>query len=217
MYRKCTVWYSFYGINICGVCQMSTDEINTEHTAWRPVSEMGNNHPHGLYLCLLQTGDPKTIDGYCVEERYFTYNKEHKAVFQSAAEGANVIAFLVPRFYNHYLGADETREELLQKEVIQLRMQIKKLKEEKEAQDHPWQFNVGDFVLPHVNSGHQLRSGCEAYEDAVVVSIDPFVLVSEEGDMRWEGTVKREDFELSSNQDRNTAKALARWAKEQEK
>lgn len=53
---------------------------------------------------------------------------------------------------------------------------------------------IGDIVRP--TGGRVLRSGCNAYDDAVVVSIEPFVLVSREADMRWSATVAREDFEV---------------------
>lgn len=42
---------------------------------------------------------------------------------------------------------------------------------------------VGDIVSP--KPGHNLRSGAEAYGAAVVVSVEPFVMVSSEADMRW--------------------------------
>lgn len=51
---------------------------------------------------------------------------------------------------------------------------------------------VGDFVEP--KHPHVLRSGCSQYSRAVVVSIDPFVLVSEHADMKWSSTVKKENF-----------------------
>ena len=53
--------------------------------------------------------------------------------------------------------------------------------------------NIGDLVVP-VSDEYQLRSGCSYYSGAVVVSLDPFVLVSTLGDMRWGCTVKRENF-----------------------
>ena len=31
---------------------------------------------------------------------------------------------------------------------------------------------------------------------AVVISLDPFIITSEESDMRWQTTVKEEDFEV---------------------
>jgi len=43
--------------------------------------------------------------------------------------------------------------------------------------------NVGDVVIP--KKGHYLKSGCEVYGYAVVVSEVPFIMVSEETDMLW--------------------------------
>lgn len=55
---------------------------------------------------------------------------------------------------------------------------------------------VGDIVVP--NKGHYLRSGCSNYECAVVVSMEPFILVSERTDMKWSCGVKPENFTVSS-------------------
>lgn len=45
---------------------------------------------------------------------------------------------------------------------------------------------VGDVVVPVDGPMSQtLRSGCEHYTHAFVVSMDPFVLVSAQGDMMW--------------------------------
>lgn len=49
-------------------------------------------------------------------------------------------------------------------------------------------FKVGDIVEPVPGSGYYLRSGASAYNDAVVVSVVPFVLVSRGADMRWSAT-----------------------------
>ncbi len=51
---------------------------------------------------------------------------------------------------------------------------------------------VKDIVVP-IN-GHVLRSGSSSYDCAVVASLDPFVLISEEGDMKWSATVEKENF-----------------------
>lgn len=53
---------------------------------------------------------------------------------------------------------------------------------------------VGSLVKPK-DERHPLTSGCGIYSFAVVVSTNPFVLVSELGDMRWQSTVQMEDFE----------------------
>lgn len=54
-------------------------------------------------------------------------------------------------------------------------------------------FKPGDVVEPTSNA-HQLRSGCQSYSSAIVAKSDPFTLISEEGDMRWESTVQPENF-----------------------
>lgn len=56
--------------------------------------------------------------------------------------------------------------------------------------------NVGDLVRPTKESGFHLRSGAEYYKRAIVSSLEPFVLISEQKDMKWSATVKKEDFEL---------------------
>lgn len=52
---------------------------------------------------------------------------------------------------------------------------------------------VRDLVVPN-NPKYNLRSGCSEYNVVVVVSVDPFVLVSCRGDMRWAATVSIENF-----------------------
>ncbi|HAS6095351.1 TPA: hypothetical protein I7145_11955 [Vibrio vulnificus] len=54
---------------------------------------------------------------------------------------------------------------------------------------------VGDVVAP-IKPDYQLASGSGRYESAVVVSVEPFVLVSHASDMRWQSTVKREQFKI---------------------
>jgi len=56
-----------------------------------------------------------------------------------------------------------------------------------------------------------LRCGCGAYDDAVVVSVNPFVLISREADMRWKSTVNREHFVVTGEADKKTlARCLSR-------
>ncbi len=55
--------------------------------------------------------------------------------------------------------------------------------------------SVGDIVAP-VSPSYALRSGASSYEYAYVVSMSPFVLASESGDMRWQRTVKPEFFHV---------------------
>lgn len=54
----------------------------------------------------------------------------------------------------------------------------------------------GDVVCVHEDSTYQLASGCSRYTQAIVLSMNPFVLVSGEGDMRWAATVRVEDFKF---------------------
>ena len=48
---------------------------------------------------------------------------------------------------------------------------------------------IGDFVEP-VSNEHVLACGSGIYPQAVCVSTDPFILVSEEADMMWSATVE---------------------------
>ncbi len=59
---------------------------------------------------------------------------------------------------------------------------------------------VGDVVIPrrgHVTEfGGEfvLHCGSGVYSHAIVASVEPFVLVSESGDMKWTATIKPEFF-----------------------
>lgn len=55
-------------------------------------------------------------------------------------------------------------------------------------------FFVGAIVRPRSESGFTLHCGSCIYSDAVCVSVEPFVLVSRETDMRWQATIKKDDF-----------------------
>ena len=44
---------------------------------------------------------------------------------------------------------------------------------------------IGDVVIPNRLSNVVLSSGCNRYNFAIVVNINPFVMVSEYGDMLW--------------------------------
>lgn len=55
------------------------------------------------------------------------------------------------------------------------------------------EIEVGSIVEP-INSNHTLASGCSRYENAIVVQLDPFILVSEAADMRWGCTVAAQNF-----------------------
>ncbi len=52
---------------------------------------------------------------------------------------------------------------------------------------------VGSIVEPMSNE-YTLASGCSRYDNAIVVQLDPFVLVSEGTDMRWGCTVEAQNF-----------------------
>jgi len=62
---------------------------------------------------------------------------------------------------------------------------------------------LGDIVRPlpydiDTGRGHgPLASGCERYDDAVVVRVSPFALVSRGTDMLWSCTVERADFSVT--------------------
>ena len=58
-----------------------------------------------------------------------------------------------------------------------------------------FEFEVGYLVAPV--EGHGFRSGYSAYHEAVVVSVDPFILASTEADMLWREQ-KKEDFDFIS-------------------
>ena len=51
---------------------------------------------------------------------------------------------------------------------------------------------IGDLVKPTKESNFILRSGASYYLDAVIVSMEPFVLVSWETDMLWNETNKKD-------------------------
>lgn len=51
---------------------------------------------------------------------------------------------------------------------------------------------IGDFVQP-INPRNQLRSGASMYDEAIVCSMEPFIMVSEGADMKW-STKKAEDY-----------------------
>ena len=55
---------------------------------------------------------------------------------------------------------------------------------------------AGNIVKPTKESGFVLACGSGWYSEAVVISEDPFILTSLESDMRWESTIKKENFEV---------------------
>ena len=69
---------------------------------------------------------------------------------------------------------------------------------------------VGNIVKPTKESGFILACGSGWYSEAVVISEEPFVLTSLESDMRWESTIKKEDFEVIGKADKATMKKCNR-------
>ena len=57
---------------------------------------------------------------------------------------------------------------------------------------------IGDVAISRIDQEgrmvNPLRSGCSYYTHAIVASVDPFILISEEGDMKWSATVAPSDF-----------------------
>lgn len=62
-------------------------------------------------------------------------------------------------------------------------------------QDNLDKFKVGDKVEP-IDHRYTLASGCSYYSYAYVVSVEPFQLISEMGDMHWRCTVNSEGFRV---------------------
>jgi hypothetical protein len=83
--------------------------------------------------------------------------------------------------------AKKIRDELksLKSQLSAKEDQIKELKEQLQPLIP---FKVGDLVRP---SQVVLHCGSGIYDRAVVVSLDPFVLISELGDMRWNNHIQR--------------------------
>ena len=63
---------------------------------------------------------------------------------------------------------------------------------------------VGNIIKPTKESGFTLRSGACYYDKAVVISLEPFIITSEESDMKWEATIKKEYFEVVGEADKAT-------------
>lgn len=69
--------------------------------------------------------------------------------------------------------------------------------------------SVGDVVVP-IRHENALRSGCCAYDYAIVISVEPFILASAEGDMRWATTAKAENFRRIATADPTILKTAMR-------
>ena len=74
---------------------------------------------------------------------------------------------------------------------------------------------IGDAVIP--KQDYCLVSGCNWYPGAIVVSLNPFVLVSTKGDMIWYKE-RPEDFDVIGQARSDiVARAQARWKGEPQK
>lgn len=62
---------------------------------------------------------------------------------------------------------------------------------------------IGDIVAPAISFVY-LRSGAQQWDYAVVAGVDPFTLVSEDGDMRWRSTIHPDDFKKIGEAPRET-------------
>lgn len=90
-------------------------------------------------------------------------------------------------------------------------------KQENGKYDHS-DLSKGDAVI--TLEGHALRSGASLYHYAVVVQVDPVILISEEGDMKWSATVDEIPLKVvgrASTLAMNKAKARLWRDQEQEK
>lgn len=81
-----------------------------------------------------------------------------------------------------------------------------------EAQD-PAPLKVGDLVEPK-DHRYTLASGACRYPYAYVVSIDPFQLMSEEGDMYWRCTVEADGYKLLKSNVQLPENVVARMVRE---
>ncbi len=71
---------------------------------------------------------------------------------------------------------------------------------------------IGDIVVPKTNEP-LLYCGTGIYKCAIVANLDPFVLVSMEGDMLW-GDINKDDVEaLGKAYPQNKKIAIKRWNK----
>lgn len=74
--------------------------------------------------------------------------------------------------------------------------------------------SVGDVVIG-IN-GYTLASGAGRYTDAIIVSIEPLVAVSREGDMLWRATIDNSKLATVRPASANeAAAAFARWHNDQ--
>lgn len=67
---------------------------------------------------------------------------------------------------------------------------------------------VGEIIVP--TPGYNLRSGCDAYDFAIVIQVEPLIAVSEETDMRWESTIDRENYKAIGKANAEAVEACMR-------
>lgn len=82
----------------------------------------------------------------------------------------------------------------------------------RDFEQHPI-FKVGYLVAP-ISHEYTLASGCGRYDSAYVVNVDPFQLMSVEGDMYWSSTAKPEGFKVLDANAQLPEKVKARMVKE---
>ncbi len=63
---------------------------------------------------------------------------------------------------------------------------------------------IGNIIKPTKESGFHLRSGAGYYKQAVIISLEPFIITTEDSDMKWEATIKEEYFEVVGEADKAT-------------
>lgn len=101
------------------------------------------------------------------------------------------------------IGRDLTTDELKDKSICKWTIEILRTA-----------LQVGDIVAPTRHIG-VFRSGASSYECAVVVSLEPFALVSVLGDMLWTTTIKPEDVRVvCKGNPEEIAEAMKRWQQE---
>jgi len=61
---------------------------------------------------------------------------------------------------------------------------------------------IGDIVEPNGIEDYVLACGSGVYPNAVVANIDPLVLISDTGDMRWSASIKEEWFRVIGTADK---------------
>jgi len=79
-------------------------------------------------------------------------------------------------------------------------------------------FEIGDLVAYKSEKLGILRTGMSWYAHAVVASLKPFILVSEDGDMLWQATVKSNSFKKVGEADKEAiVNVLKRMTREHAK